>query len=46
VGGLGQSRPTANSRGGFVLGASVEWTRSNRHTGNRHLPLRLQRGTG
>ncbi len=27
----------------FTLTAAVEWTRSNRHTGIRHLPLRLQK---
>jgi cytochrome P450 len=28
------------------LSGPVEWTRSNRHTGIRHLPLCLQRRTG
>ncbi|HXZ62851.1 MAG TPA: cytochrome P450 [Acidimicrobiales bacterium] len=28
---------------GFALAGPVEWTRSNRHAGIRHLPLRLQR---
>ena len=27
----------------YELAGSVEWTRSNRHTGIRHLPLRLRR---
>jgi cytochrome P450 len=30
----------------FSLAGPVEWTRSNRHTGIRHLPLRMQRLTG
>jgi cytochrome P450 len=30
----------------FSLAGAVEWTRSNRHTGIRHLPLRMQRRTG
>ncbi len=29
----------------FTLAAPAEWTRSNRHTGIRHLPLRLRKGT-
>ena len=29
----------------FTLSAPVEWTRSNRHTGIRHLPLRLHKAT-
>jgi cytochrome P450 len=29
----------------FALSAPVQWTRSNRHTGIRHLPLRLHRVT-
>ena len=28
----------------FTLAAPAEWTRSNRHTGIRHLPLRLRKG--
>jgi cytochrome P450 len=28
---------------GYELAAPVEWTRSNRHTGIRHMPLRLRR---
>ncbi len=28
----------------FALSAPVQWTRSNRHTGIRHLPLRLHSG--
>jgi cytochrome P450 len=28
---------------GIDLAGSVEWTRSNRHTGIRHLPLRMWR---
>jgi cytochrome P450 len=31
--------------GGYELAGPVEWTRSNRHTGIRHLPVRLTRGT-
>jgi cytochrome P450 len=27
----------------FSLGGPTEWTRSNRHTGIRHLPLRVRR---
>jgi len=27
----------------FTLAGLPEWTRSNRHTGVRHLPLRLRR---
>jgi cytochrome P450 len=29
--------------GSIELAGPVEWTRSNRHTGLRHLPLRLAR---
>jgi cytochrome P450 len=29
----------------FTLAAPVQWTRSNRHTGIRHLPLRLLKAT-
>lgn len=29
---------------GYELAGDVEWTRSNRHTGIRHLPVRLWRG--
>jgi cytochrome P450 len=29
--------------GGYELAGEVEWTRSNRHTGIRHLPVRLTR---
>ena len=29
----------------FTLAAPVQWTRSNRHTGIRHLPLRLHKAT-
>jgi cytochrome P450 len=29
----------------FTLSAPAEWTRSNRHTGIRHLPLRLHKAT-
>jgi cytochrome P450 len=29
----------------FTLTAPVQWTRSNRHTGIRHLPLRLNKAT-
>jgi cytochrome P450 len=29
---------------GYELAGEVEWTRSNRHTGIRHLPVRLVRG--
>lgn len=29
----------------FALAGEVEWTRSNRHTGIRHLPVRLRRGS-
>jgi cytochrome P450 len=29
----------------FALAAPVQWTRSNRHTGIRHLPLRLHKAT-
>lgn len=29
----------------YALAGGVEWTRSNRHTGIRHLPLRLWRGS-
>jgi cytochrome P450 len=27
----------------YELAGAVEWTRSNRHTGIRHVPLRLRR---
>jgi cytochrome P450 len=29
----------------YEVAGAVEWTRSNRHTGIRHLPLTLGRGT-
>ena len=29
----------------FTLSGPAEWTRSNRHTGIRHLPLRLHKAT-
>ena len=29
----------------FTLAAPVQWTRSNRHSGIRHLRLRLERAT-
>jgi cytochrome P450 len=36
---------TLSSIESFALSAPVQWTRSNRHTGIRHLPLRLHKRT-